>query len=159
MNIPMGRCEDHGEFPMPAPETPCPGCEDGNERPDYEPLSDEQIHQIALGISQNSIFHSAMLGDRMVDMLSHVFMPLIFIGDAMRQWMIKNEIAGFYEDYGRAMPRSINGYPMFMSMRMLNDEDNEKVFNRVMEIDKALEALKNGGPSNEGEDQRDPEGS
>jgi len=85
-----------------------------------EPKTDEELREIALGIAAGTIFSDAHLpkgqGD---DMFMHVFMPLMFMDEEQRQGLIDQMPALFYENIGKAGPRSINGYPTFLSVQYL----------------------------------------
>lgn len=57
------------------------------------------------------------------DIMSMVFMPLIFLTDEQRQSMIEEKVYAFYGKMADAGPRGINGYPIFWNMFTIKEED------------------------------------
>lgn len=85
--------------------------------------SEEEIKQIATDLFHNRIFTSQHLNQD-AHMINQVFMVLLF----MKNDQIPTNLGMIYEYEDKAMPRSINGYPIFMSCHFLNTDDTEKVF-------------------------------
>lgn len=43
-----------------------------------------------------------------------------------------------YEDYSQALPRSVNGHPMFFSCRILHVNDVPRLFDEINRMEEAL---------------------
>jgi len=95
-----------------------------------EPLPDDKLREFVLALCDNRIFTSAHLRQHEIQMTSMVFMPLALgmFRDHTEKEMdaLKASIGVFYEYYTEAGPRSVNGLPMFMSVRMLCKSDWER---------------------------------
>ncbi len=96
--------------------------EEGNH---YVRKTNAEIRELALGLRSGTIFGSWQL--REPDLLVNVFMPLLFMTDVQRKSLIRDEVIHFYGAIADAAPRSINGYPIFFSMQLLNKEDAERM--------------------------------
>lgn len=89
-------------------------------------LTDEELKKVAMGIYDSTIFCDRQVKED--SMLPTVFMPISLRAFA---GFTKEEIADIgliYEDMDKAMPNTINGYPIFGSLRLLNKADAEKTF-------------------------------
>jgi hypothetical protein len=94
-------------------------------------LPDEVLKQIALDVTDGKIFGSWMLPETQVENLVHiVFMPLAF--GAAKQ--LPEGTATLYEYLDKSGPRTINGYPIFYSMKTLTLEDTNKLANYIQKI-------------------------
>jgi len=105
-----------------------------------KPLSEEEIGNLAEGIYRGSVFtdrHVHNPGD-----VSMVFMPLALIEGETLERLRKDPPGMIYEYMDKAGPMAINGMPMFLSLRMTNQEDAKKVFERVRKIEEAVKGVK-----------------
>jgi hypothetical protein len=103
--------------------------------------TDDELKQIAKDISTNLIFTDRHIpSESRSQMLPMVFMPLAIGGKAIDD-MIENKVDTIYEYYSKAMPRSINGYPMFPSLCILGEEDAKVMWDHYKKIQKALKAV------------------
>lgn len=94
----------------------------------YHPRSDKYLRRLAMDIEEGKIFTSDHIREYDAQLLPSIFMPLFFSGRDFHFWMLKkNKIMLIYEYLSKAGPRSINGYPIFFSMQMLNLEDYKKL--------------------------------
>lgn len=127
------RCEDcnvdwHMEWDATCDDR-CPKC-----NVSYTPISSEDIpepknklpnredagiKQLALDYVENKIFTSANTDPNVVGM---VFMPILF---GATKGLDPEDIGLIFSYMKDAGPRSINGYPMFMSCGFLNQHDNK----------------------------------
>lgn len=85
--------------------------------------TDAELKQIAMDFYEKKIF-----SDRHVENahdLQMIFMPIIL--GAFKTKEEVNEIGMIYEYFDKAGPRSINGYPIFMSMCVLNKSEVEQM--------------------------------
>lgn len=84
-------------------------------------MSEEELRKLAVDFVENKIFTNFHMQEHDVrdgTMLGLIFMPLI-LGDgsfATDAWML-------YEYADQAGPRSINGYPIFFSVRKIIQKD------------------------------------
>jgi hypothetical protein len=103
-------------------------------------MSDDDLKKFVIDFVESKIFADFMIRDKDPTSLVTVFMPLAFgaLSDAPEEELKKIGILWEYND--KAMPRSINGYPTFPSVRMMHIDD----WNRVRPVIKEqLEKLKN----------------
>jgi hypothetical protein len=90
---------------------------------EYVRKTNQEIRELALGMRSGTVFGSWMLRDYEKDLLTNVFMPLIFMNDIQHKAIVRDNIAHFYGYLKDAAPRAINGLPIFYSMFMINAED------------------------------------
>lgn len=104
------------------------------------PKTDDEIATLAADIYKGVIFTSRHLPSGS-NMIAHVFMPLLFMeGEQLER--LKIEDPGLiYEYWDKAESRSINGYPIFMSLQYLSRADTVKVFERFERIKAAVESV------------------
>ena len=82
-------------------------------------------------------------------MIMSVFMPLAFLEESQRD--ILKETAHIYAEMKDAGPRSINGMPCFFSMNLIGPEDWQIVADRVIKIQRQIDALSKGETTSEPE--------
>jgi hypothetical protein len=100
----------------------------------YVSKTDAEINDLAKQGYRGELFFSWQIREHDIHLLPSIFMVLNFLDDVARKEMIRDKIAHFYGEMKDAAGRSINGYPSFFSMGMLNQEDAQKIHNRIMEI-------------------------
>lgn len=91
-------------------------------------LPDNERRAIALGMLEGNIFTSLQFPEyEKGDMYGLVFMPIFF--GAFSEYTSEeiDDIGFLWEEMSRAGPRSINGYPMFMSFHVCNQNDKAVV--------------------------------
>ena len=102
-------------------------------------LSDAEIKQLAVDFHHGKIFcdrHIANVYD-----IPMVFMILSLMDDKARKTFVADNPGLLYEYLEAAGPRSINGMPIFLSMRMLSQEDTDKLFKLVGKLRAAEKAV------------------
>lgn len=99
---------------------------------DFKKLTEEEIKDLANDIYKGFVFTDRHL--QSPDDLSRVFIPLIFLKEKDIEDLKKNPPGMIYEYMSEAGPRSINGMPMFLSVRMISQEDTKKVFEKYTKI-------------------------
>lgn len=103
-------------------------------------LTDEQVVEVAQGLIANKYFLSTQIPEFQQRQLMHmVFFPLSFMKKKDLNDMVTNDVVCLFEETKLAMPRSINGLPMFPSCRQMTRED----YNRVMETERKLREAMN----------------
>jgi hypothetical protein len=107
---------------------------DSPEANQYVSKTEAEINDLAKQGYRGELFFSWQLREHDIALLPSVFMVINFLDDVTRKEMIRDKIAHFYGHMKDAAGRSINGYPMFFSMGMLNQEDAQKVHKRILAI-------------------------
>lgn len=107
----------------------------------YEPRTPEQIKEIALQLYRGEIFTSNHSAVQSSEALAGVFMILQM--GAFKDWTQQevDEIGMLYEHMDKAMPRSMNGLPMFMSVRFLDKKDAEAVLEIYKKIKEGVDKI------------------
>lgn len=106
-----------------------------------DPLTDEQVHEIALGILRNEIFTDRHIapGDQARNMLVHIFMPLGLLDKKQILALQRKQRPGIMYAYMKnAGPRAINGYPMFFEVAMASQTDAAKVWTKYKELTESI---------------------
>ena len=98
----------------------------------YQRKTDDEVNALAKRVYRNEVFVSWAI-DTPTD-LPLVFMILSLLDQSTLKRLIDDDIQYFYEDYDRAGPTSVNGYPVFFSCHFLNREDGKRLHARVLEI-------------------------
>lgn len=110
------------------------------ERKPLADVSPEQMKEFVLGVCDNRIFTDRHLSeDEVKNNLSLVFMPLMFGAlDSIQM----DTIGCIWEYWSEAGPRSVNGKPIFFSMRLMNVKDTEFAFAQIKKEMSRRENLK-----------------
>ena len=86
--------------------------------------TDKELKEIAKDVVENKIFTDWHIREfEFKATAPMVFMPLMFLEKEQVEGM--KDAGMVYEYYDKAGPRSINGYPIFMSMRVLHKDQSE----------------------------------
>lgn len=96
--------------------------------PPMLPLSEQELKELALDIDRGMVFGSWALT---LDEVRSSFMPLMFINPSD----IPSNGAYIYEYLSEAGPRSINGRPVFFSMRILPIENISKLKEMLQQLE------------------------
>ena len=84
-------------------------------------MTEEELKTLALDISEGKVFGSWMLPpDQAENLMPVVFMPLA-LGAAEKIQEV--DLWGIYEYVDKATRRTVNGYPLFTSFKMLTQDD------------------------------------
>lgn len=99
------------------------------------PRTDKELRELAFYIFENKVFGtwSFRSDDEMNSLMSMVFMPIMFMKADDREKLVE-EVIHIFEFYDKALPRGINGKPMFMSCRFITKEEWPKVTKYVDEL-------------------------
>jgi hypothetical protein len=105
--------------------------DDKPQRFNYQPKSDQEIKQLAQDFFRGRLFcdRHLMADGQPPAMLLSVFMPLGLCSNEQRRQVadIVGDHGMIYEYMDKAAERGVNGFPAFMSMQLLSDEDGRKV--------------------------------
>lgn len=101
----------------------------------YTRKDDKELKQLAIDIVAGKVFTSAAIHEsELKSILPSVFMSIAFMGTRQREEFQKDDIQFIYEYVNKAEQRSVNGYPIFMTCRMLNREDLERLMKYREEV-------------------------
>jgi hypothetical protein len=95
-------------------------------------LPKEKIKELALGIFEDKIFTSQSIRNGDADLLMMIFLPLVFFSETLRKEFLAHPPAFICAPIAKALPRSINGYPVFAEMQEVHKED-AKLINAIIE--------------------------
>jgi hypothetical protein len=110
-----------------------------------EPLSeswtDKELKKIGIDLYKEKIFTSAQIRPDDKGLVMSIFIPLSLLTKEKRKLMNSIEPAVYFEYIEKAEPRSINGYPAFLSLHCLNADEWKKVLrvrNELLEAEKRI---------------------
>jgi len=103
-----------------------------------EPMTDKEVADFAKAIYRNEIFTSWMIRKGDEGLLHMIFMPLIFLDEVQQKELVADKVAHFWAKMSEAGPRSVNGYPIFMSLGSLTQYDSERIIAKYNEIRELL---------------------
>ena len=101
-------------------------------------MTNADIKDIVRGIISGHLFVGSQVPP---DLLPSVFMPLLFAEKNQIDW---DHVGNIIEDISKAGPRSINGYPMFMSCRLIHKDDWAVIADRVLAAQAAINTAVEG---------------
>ena len=101
-------------------------------------LTDDEINALAEDIYRDRVFTSNHVRQGDLNMLPVIFMPLAFADRKIIEKMQNDAPGMIYEHFREAGPRSVNGYPTFVSFHIVSKEDAKKVWGKVEQIKKAV---------------------
>lgn len=105
-------------------------------------LPEQEITQLAKDIAMNLVFTSDHIRREEWDnILGMVFMPIVLGAFSEYSEEARKDIGMVYEYYDKAGPRSINGYPIFFSFRVVNVKDRLAVWEKHEKIQEALKSV------------------
>lgn len=91
--------------------------------------TNDELRQIALDLADGKIFSDRHLGDQS-HMIGSVFMPVILgaFSDLTKEEIDSGKVSFLYEYLSEAGPMAVNGFPTFFSVKYLNKEETEIMF-------------------------------
>lgn len=103
--------------------------------------TDEQLKEFAKDFYGGKIFTSQHFSSsrEAIDMIPLVFIPFMFLTEEQKESI--KDMALIYEYYDESGPRSINGYPQFMSFNTLTKEELNKVVDYYEKIKSAMDSI------------------
>lgn len=93
----------------------------------YISKSEKELRQLALDVISGQVFGSWSLRESELQHLGMVFMPMMFLDDISRKMLERNKIVHFYGHMKDTFDRSLNGLPLFYSVRVLDQADTERL--------------------------------
>jgi len=114
--------------------------------------SEQELRQIAIDFQENKIFCSQHIHPNERDsMIPSVFMVINFMDADARKKLIDENVVVFFEYLTEAGPMSVNGYPIFFSMRSFTSSEWKTILPMIEELQTAKEAfLKGSKPATDG---------
>jgi hypothetical protein len=90
--------------------------------------NDEKLRQLAMDIVDGKVYTSDQIPDaNFARMIRLVFMPVGLLDQEAIKSLQDDDITMFYEYFSAAGSRSINGLPMFTTIRYLNRDDHKRL--------------------------------
>jgi len=86
-------------------------------------MNEKKLRQLASDIAENKVFGTFHLREHEKGLVGNIFMPLLFAGKKQLEEMKEEDVFHIYEYNTEAWPRSINGCPIFFSMRTISKKD------------------------------------
>ena len=92
-------------------------------------MSDEKLRDFVVGVLNGSLYTSAQIRDP--SLIPMVFLPVAL--GAFKDWSEDQlkEIGVIYAPMTSAMPRSVNGEPIFAEMRIMHREDWARAYKAI----------------------------
>jgi len=104
--------------------------------------TDEELKQLAKDMLADKIFTNAHIREGDDKLLGSIFMPIMLMDQEQRDKLEAENVNLLFEYYTEAGPRSINGYPSFMTMKYMTKDEWEKVYNYHEKMKTALDEVK-----------------
>lgn len=104
-------------------------------------MTPDEVKQLATDTFKEKVFYSTMVREIEDHLITSIFMPVVFMNKEQIEQLVEDKVAAFYEYMSEAGPRSINGYPMFTSMKTITVEDLAKVQEIVEKLTEATNAV------------------
>ncbi len=98
----------------------------------------EELIKIAKDLKEGKIFCDGHIPEGDERMITSIFM-ILALADTTE--LMASQPGMIYEYLSEAGPRAVNGYPIFMSMNVLNREDTAEVYgiyNKLIEAEEEL---------------------
>lgn len=101
----------------------------------------EELDVFARDIYTGQIFTDRHLGNQAHSMTGSVFMILHFIPNETLRGIMRDKPGMFFEYLDKANPLAVNGFPTFFSVRIMNEEQAEYVWEKYRQIKAAMDEL------------------
>ena len=85
--------------------------------------TEQELRQLAVDIKSGAVFTTNHMPTSDEHMIGSIFMPLMLMNEEQHKDFIDKKPGMVYEYLEKAMPRSVNGYPTFMSFEFLTEEE------------------------------------
>lgn len=101
-------------------------------------MTDQELKALAREWCEGRILFSTQVPKEIISM---VFMPIIFLNEEQRKELIAENVFAFYGKMADAGPRGINGYPIFWTMYRISEPDYKKVATFAKEYEAVQKAF------------------
>lgn len=106
-----------------------------------ETYTNEELTELARQLYRGEIFTSTQVRKEDLSSISMIFLPLAFAADVLRETIANQKPEVVYAKMNDALPRGINGYPMFTSCAFFNKAEWDFVYDKFLAIKKAMESI------------------
>lgn len=89
----------------------------------YHPMSKEELRTTAIDLVSGMAFASWQIKEYDVNLLPVIFLPFAMLSSLQIKEIERDEIVHFIGHMSDSVHHSINGYPCFSSMRVINQAD------------------------------------
>ena len=100
----------------------------------YIPKSVAELKQLALDVVEGRVFGSWSVPEDEVRMLMSIFLPLALCEKEHLKDLVDQNITGFYEYLDKSNSMAVNGYPTFMTVKMLNSADLGRLYPMIEQL-------------------------
>ena len=84
--------------------------------------TDKELKQLAVDMLADKIFTNAHIREGDEKLLGSIFMPIMLIDQKQRDILEAKDVNVLFEYYSESRS-SINGYPVFMTMKYMNNDE------------------------------------
>ncbi len=102
-------------------------------------LTPQEIQSLAVAIYKDQVFADIFVAEHDAGLIGSIFMPLMFMDQRELRAYIEGGFAHVYEYTREAGPRSINGYPIFMSCKFVHQDDLRAAYDSFIKIRDTIE--------------------
>ena len=102
-------------------------------------MTHAELSQLAQDIFYGKVFGSWMVAPEHMKLMERIFVPLQWAFKG--QYNLPNDIATLYEYRDKAWPLTIEGYPVFFSMKFLTKDELSKLQIMLRTLQKIKEGL------------------
>jgi len=103
--------------------------------------TDKELKEIAMAIRAGTIFTDRNIKPEDQYLAGSIFIPLLLMDEKGRKELVDSKPGMIYQYMSEAGPRSVNGYPCFFNMRILSQEEMEKVLDYFKKIEEVFEKI------------------
>lgn len=103
--------------------------------------TDEELKQLGSDLQSDKIFTTAHIREGDGSLIRSIFMALVFLNEEQTEKLKDDKVEILFEYYHKAGERSINGYPIFMSMQYMTHDEWVKVIEYHDKIKSAIEGI------------------
>ena len=116
-------------------------------------MEDKELKKLAIDIVENKVFGTFHMNKCEIANMGMIFMPLLFMSDEQKQELSNNKAVHFYEYLTEAGPRSVNGFPTFMSVRNIVEKDWKKIVKYMAKYEARVSSFLNEGETKKTNDE------
>lgn len=102
----------------------------------YCPMGDWRLSELAREIHEGEVFGSWMVRPRDRDLLHHIFITLSLMRDFERKKMKRDGIVHFYGYIRDQLGRSMEGYPCFTRVHLIDRADSMRLMRHLKDIER-----------------------
>jgi hypothetical protein len=104
-------------------------------------MTDDELREFVIAFCDQRVFTTAHVRENETDMLDMIFLPLGLGALAGLPESEQSNLGCLWEYLSAAGPRAVNGYPIFMSMRIMHIEDWDRARKAIMRESERRQAI------------------